>query len=483
MIASLSQIIQRYIPDLFHFYMEPFTPPVPLILCLIVAAIVVIASYILLVFFKKKSEIYTDYPKFNLQQWKITNHFIESKIIFLIQIISVFLFIIIILAGYIGDSNPIYNISPTFVWVIWWVGIAYTSAFLGNIWSLLNPWKIIFTWIELLFLKFSNRKTPAPLFQYPHKIGVWPSFFLFLIFAWIENVYHDAVIPLRISQLIVIYSMITWGGMILFGKNTWLRYGETFTIVFGFFAKFAPIQSRVSKKSTKNTITKSKQINLKEIYLCIFGSELLNIKKISISETLLVILLLATVTFDGFTGTLIWINFQNYITQFIPNIMLINTIGLLFSVLIFIGVYFYICVLMMLASGNNLKTTDIAKSFIYTLIPIALAYHIAHFLLFLLIQGQLIFALISDPFGFNWNLFGTTNYKINFMLVSSNFYWITSVISILIGHIIAVFLSHTIALRLIKSHKYAIRSQYPMLILMVGYTIASLWIITQPMYN
>ena len=277
--------------------------------------------------------------------------------------------------------------------------------------------------------------------------------------------------------------MITWGGMILFGKNTWLRYGETFTIVFGFFAKFAPIQSRVSKKSTKNTITKSKQINLKEIYLCIFGSELLNIKKISISETLLVILLLATVTFDGFTGSLIWINFQNYITQFIPNIMLINTIGLLLSVLIFIGVYFYICVLMMLASGNNLKTTDIAKSFIYTLIPIALAYHIAHFLLFLLIQGQLIFALISDPFGFNWNLFGTTNYKINFMLVSSNFYWITSVISILIGHIIAVFLSHTIALRLIKSHKYAIRSQYPMLILMVGYTIASLWIITQPMYN
>ena len=88
MIASLSQIIQRYISDLFHFYMEPFTPPVPLILCLIVAAIVVIASYILLVFFKKKSEIYTDYPKLNLQRWKITNHFIESKIIFLIQIVK-----------------------------------------------------------------------------------------------------------------------------------------------------------------------------------------------------------------------------------------------------------------------------------------------------------------------------------------------------------------------------------------------------------
>ena len=118
----------------------------------------------------------------------------------------------------------------------------------------------------------------------------------------------------------------------------------------------------------------------------------------------------------------------------------------------------------------------------HTLIPIALAYHVAHFLMFLLIQGQTIIPLASDPFGFDWNIFNTTLYRVNFMIASSNFYWSISIISILVGHIIAVFLSHSIAMRLFKSQSSAIRSQYPMLLLMVGYTVASLWIITQPMY-
>ena len=137
---------------------------------------------------------------------------------------------------------------------------------------------------------------------------------------------------------------------------------------------------------------------------------------------------------------------------------------------------------MSLASGIKLRVLDVAKEFVYTLIPIALAYHLAHFLLFLLIQGQLIVPLASDPFGFGWDLFGTADYRLNFSLVGPSFYWFISVIAVVIGHIIAVFLAHSIAFRLIPTRRYALRSQYPMLVLMVGYTVASLWIITQPMY-
>ena len=106
----------------------------------------------------------------------------------------------------------------------------------------------------------------------------------------------------------------------------------------------------------------------------------------------------------------------------------------------------------------------------------------AHFLLFLLIQGQLIVPLASDPFGFGWDLFRTAGYRLNFRLVGPSLYWFISVIAIITGHIIAVFLAHSIAYRLIPTRRYALRSQYPMLVLMVGYTVASLWIITQPMY-
>ena len=137
---------------------------------------------------------------------------------------------------------------------------------------------------------------------------------------------------------------------------------------------------------------------------------------------------------------------------------------------------------MSLAGRRQIDYLQYGKIFVYTLIPIALAYHVAHFLLFLLIQGQLIIPLASDPFGFGWDLFGTADYRLNFKLVSPNIYWFVSVIAIVVGHIIAVFLSHSIALRIHDTSEHALQSQYPMLILMVGYTIASLWIITQPMY-
>ena len=133
-------------------------------------------------------------------------------------------------------------------------------------------------------------------------------------------------------------------------------------------------------------------------------------------------------------------------------------------------------------SKIDLRTIDLGRAFVYTLIPIALAYHVAHFLLFLLIQGQLLVPLASDPLGFGWDLFGTSNYRLNFRLVSPNLYWLISVLSIVTGHIVAVFLAHSTAFRVIPTRHYALRSQFPMLVLMVGYTIASLWIITQPMY-
>jgi hypothetical protein len=88
--------------------------------------------------------------------------------------------------------------------------------------------------------------------------------------------------------------------------------------------------------------------------------------------------------------------------------------------------------------------------------------------------------LLSDPFGFGWDLFGTARYRINIAVVGARFAWFMAVGSIVLGHIIAVYLAHVIAIRNLKEPKAALRSQYPMLGLMVGYTVVSLWIIAQP---
>ena len=77
-------------------------------------------------------------------------------------------------------------------------------------------------------------------------------------------------------------------------------------------------------------------------------------------------------------------------------------------------------------------------------------------------------------------MLGTAGYQVNIAIVDARFAWFTAVAAIVAGHIIAVYLAHVIAIRTLRDRRMALRSQYPMLVLMVGYTMVSLWILAQP---
>ena len=129
---------------------------------------------------------------------------------------------------------------------------------------------------------------------------------------------------------------------------------------------------------------------------------------------------------------------------------------------------------------DRIGALEVARIFAYSLIPIALAYNIAHFITLLLIQGQLIVPLVSDPFGLGWDLFGTVGYSLNIGIINARILWFLSVALIVLGHVLAVYLAHRVAVRTFANRAIALRSQYPMLTLMVVYTVISLWIIAQP---
>ena len=74
--------------------------------------------------------------------------------------------------------------------------------------------------------------------------------------------------------------------------------------------------------------------------------------------------------------------------------------------------------------------------------PIAVAYHLAHYFSLLLTAGQFIIPLASDPFGFGWNLFGTAGYKVDLGILSPYVFWYGAVALIVAGHVIAVVLAH-----------------------------------------
>ena len=118
-----------------------------------------------------------------------------------------------------------------------------------------------------------------------------------------------------------------------------------------------------------------------------------------------------------------------------------------------------------------------------SLVPIAIAYHLSHYLSYLLITGQQIIPLASDPFGRGWDLLGTADYKLDIGILNAKIVWYVAVIAIVIGHVIAVYLSHITALWVFEDRHAALRSQIPMLVLMIGYTMISLWILSQPIVN
>lgn len=301
--------------------------------------------------------------------------------------------------------------------------------------------------------------------------------------------------------MIAVYSAITWIGMLVFGRPAWLRYGDPFAAAFGILARFSPTEIRVISRAFcgrcptrcgeseacvdcaecfDRAAPTERQWNLRP-----YGAGLLHGRDVSVSTAGFVLLLLSSVTFDGFTATPAWAALESALYAALTplgaaRLTVIGTLGLLTFPLAFALVYGVFAAWTARAGGGRLPAARVACLFVLSLVPIAIAYHLAHYFTFLLIQGQLVIRLASDPFGIGWNLFGTARYRPDIGMVGARSAWYTAVGAIVAGHIIAVYVAHVIALREYPARRDAIRSQLPMLVLMVAYTVVSLWIIAQP---
>jgi hypothetical protein len=116
----------------------------------------------------------------------------------------------------------------------------------------------------------------------------------------------------------------------------------------------------------------------------------------------------------------------------------------------------------------------------YCLLPIALFYHLAHNLEHLLMEGPKIIALLSDPFGWGWNMLGTAGISIP-PLTSLDVLWILQVILVGVGHVYSLWAAQKISRNIFSTEKAALRGQWPMLAGMIVFSIFSLWLLKQPM--
>jgi len=386
------------------------------------------------------------------------------------RVISVVLLCMVVVAGLFGNRSPEMNFAPVLVWIVWWVGLPLVVASVGNIWPALDPWRTGFEWTDKAARRLGSANGVSLNLAYPAWLGAWPAVFLLLLFVWIEVIYPQAAAPSHVAWMALAWSAITLTGMVCFGGDTWRRNADVFTIYFSMLGRFAPIDTGPDGRSIKVRAP---------------GSALITSGAESFGMVGFVIAMLATVLFDGLLGTQAIAIIHRTLTVSLPGFVdergyLLGTVGLICVWLLFLGAYLLSC-LVTARLVRDRPVAAVARMFALTLVPIAIAYNVAHYFSYLLVQGQLIIPLLSDPLGRNWNLFGTAMYYPDIGLLDARFTWYLAISSIVTGHVISIWLAHRLALREFRTPRDAAIASVPLTVLMMTYTAISLMVMAEPL--
>ena len=453
-----------------HSFDERYDLPIPLEFFLIGSAMILGLSFLLVL-------ISTQYWSY-FDRWKGQYTFAFSRspllgwLIYFLRAISLLLLVLVIAAGYFGPQNPLMNLAPTFIWINWWVGFSLCISLMGNFWPLLNPWSALFDCLHKVLQHF-GLKGRFPTFTVPDKVGIYPATFFLLMWGWMEVVYPIAFVPQKIATLALIWTIISMLGMAVFGKNVWIKQFDFFSICFNLLGEFGML----GFQAQPSMVT----VRLPGRGILLSGEHYYTPKGL----TSFIIAMLIIVLFDGIHGSGAWPFFQEALNIIgldttLGNGYLEGTIGLISLWLSFFGVYYFAC----WVSHQIVPTvsiSQIAQRFSRPLIPIAIAYLFAHNFSSLFTQGQSIIFLISDPFGLGWNLIGGAQFRPVIGLIDVSQIWYLAVCSIVLGHVIALVLTHAYAMRITSSAKYATLMTIPQTIFMIFLTMMSLIILAEPL--
>ena len=182
-----------------------------------------------------------------------------------------------------------------------------------------------------------------------------------------------------------------------------------------------------------------------------------------------VLVLLGSTAFDGLTRSSFWADVVG--TRSGWEATLVSTVGLVWTT--GIVALIYTGAMRLAARLTDREPGSLVAPFLHSLIPIALAYTVAHYFSLFVFEGQQAIALVSDPFGLGWDLFGAIDRGVDFRAVSTTTIAFVQAGTIVIGHVAGVVVAHDRAVGMFDPAE-ANRSQEPLLAVMVTYTVGGL---------
>jgi len=373
----------------------------------------------------------------------------------------------IIVTGLFGSSKAELNPAEYLTWIYFWAATVILSGLVGNLWYLLNPWAAMYD----AFARFARLD---PVWKLPN-VGIWPAVITYFAFACLELTTGMANRPWIVAIAAAAYTAVTLAGMVWFGRDEWLEHCEAFTVLFGIVARFSPVEA---ERDDQGRIT--------AVYIRPWGVGLLQPSPTGWDRVLFVILMLSSLAFDGIEATPAWQNFNITLEPlWLPlgawGFFAIKTTGLVLLTGAFLLIFIAFMELVIYFGSRRVDLKATVTAFALTLVPIALVYNAAHNYSYVMVQSQGLIPLLNDPLAKGWHLLpALAGYKPSFALAQASTVWFAQIVLIVIGHVIAVYLSHLKAGERFRTAQRALLSQYPMLLLMVMYTMTSLWILAQP---
>ena len=355
--------------------------------------------------------------------------------------------------GLTGPRDPLTNMLPLLVWTIFWIGMPLIQATLGDLWRVINPWRGVYRLLSI-----------SPLLPLPNGLGTAPAIGSFLAAAIFAAIHIAPDDPARLAFWVASYWLATFAMMLVFGED-WLDRGEGATVFLGWLARLAPRNDGLWATP---------------------GAALIDARP-GWSAALLIIVALGVGSFDGLNETFWWLATIGINPLEFPGRSAVvgpNLIGLMAGVIALILIFVLATWLGLRMARAHQLFRVVTPRLALSLLPIALGYHIAHYLTAALVNWQYLAIAVTDPLAT-----GADYLRLGQFYVSTGFFnttesvrliWLTQAGGIVLGHMLAVLIGHAIALQALGSHRKAVISQLPIAGFMIAYTFFGLWLLSTP---
>jgi hypothetical protein len=369
----------------------------------------------------------------------------------LLRVLGVVLWALTLSAAWLGTTNSAENLAPVMVYVLLWVGVQGLSALFGDVWRVLSPFDTLAAAAQ--WIRTKRRPQPARELEDDGSLltSHWVAAIGVLGFTWLELCYHSPAEPRVLAIVLTGYSAVMLGGAARFGRD-WLRTSDAFAVLFGLLARISPWYRNDDGRLC--------------VRLPFSGLATIVPRRGTIA---LIAVMLGSTGFDGVSRTRFWQKVVGTSTGW--GLSTYNTIGLVWVVGIVAAAYVAASMTVALLGGTD--RDDAPRTFVASLVPIALAYAVAHYFSLFVFESQTAVPLLTDPFGKGWHPFNIGPPSPNLSLVSVHTIAWVQVGAIVAGHVAGVMLAHDRAVEDMPA-RVATRSQYPMLAVMVLYTVSGL---------